>query len=156
MEKQKTSPSFNLNRSALWVFDTSKPQPTAPACSFLLFPRRTRTLTLATCSGFLCSAPPCSRKPQGAPPDSVITTSSTTMAFAASVVLFVQSVQLGPQQYCAMFDAGPLSEGFLAFFSPAKNVQPSAGVDTHTHMHTHAHAGTHTPGLPRALLRSRY
>lgn len=35
------------------------------------------SLTLDTCKGFLCSAPPWSRKPQGAPPDSVTSTSSS-------------------------------------------------------------------------------
>lgn len=35
--------------------------------------------TLATCRGFWCSTPPWSRKPHGAPPDSVIITSSATI-----------------------------------------------------------------------------
>lgn len=35
--------------------------------------------TLATCSGLWCSAPPWSLKPHGAPPESVMVISSTTM-----------------------------------------------------------------------------
>lgn len=43
--------------------------------------------TLATCRDFWCSIPPCSLKPQGAPPDRVMITSSATMMRSVLVSL---------------------------------------------------------------------
>lgn len=66
--------------------------------------------TLATCRGFWCSIPPCSRKPHGAPPDRVMITSSATIlrSVLASMVQFVGLG--GPQFERSMLLKGPLRE----------------------------------------------
>lgn len=53
-----------------------------------------QTPTLATWRGFLCSAPPWSRKPHGAPPDRLTTTSSATMLPVFTLALSLDSACL--------------------------------------------------------------
>lgn len=114
--------------------------------------------TLATSRGFCCSTPPWRRKPHGAPPDNVITTSSATIvwlffllflfSYSLFALLFFVSIAGGPQCFSPMLsNQGPLQRA-LTCSLPATLSGCWAEVQLQG---PHSHLNTHPQGFMSSL-----